>query len=668
MKAGISYQAKAVSKLIAALLLLLLWNTGVNAQDLPLNRNISVDFQDKPLAEGLFIVGRTGQFNISYNSRILHGDSIVSLTVTEMSARNALKRLLGENYHFETLSNHVIIKYRKPPKPEPQKPLKWRLHGHIIDAVSHEPMVKATIYEDSKGRTALTDSKGNFEIELPWTEKFVAVSISKIGYRDTVVVIRAKENQYITQGMEKAWPDVEEIPTQAFTGDLAGPAVEDYKIVRVFVPQEQRTLTENILSRLRRVPVQFSLIPGISTSGLLSGGMDNVLSVNLIAGYANGVRGLEMGGMLNIDREHVYGLQAAGFGNFVGGNMKGLQAAGFANVVQGNGAGLQGAGFANLQKGDFQGLQASGFANLTDGAVEGLQAAGFANLVDSSFSGLQAAGFANLNGGNFNGMQSAGFMNINRGNFRGMQSAGFMNIAPHKANGFQAAGFANYAKSMRGLQVSGFINYAQNMKGMQIGIVNVSDTLKGTTIGLANISKTGYMRVEASYSELFSSSVKFKSGSHGLYFLWGMGTSRLTDARQDGYFAGFGSHLGIGRLFLELEAQMTHVAFLNNNWVDEVNFVFTGSPTLGFRVAGPVELIGGVTFNGQLSERDVTLNNLEINATPTATETTNGLYYRTWMGWKAGVQVNLNGTWRNEKFRKHSRDKEKESETDPISE
>ena len=145
---------------------------------------------------------------------------------------------------------------------------------------------------------------------------------------------------------------------------LVGDSDDEIPLLDFLVPEEQLSLASNVKSVLMHFPIQISLVPAIGTNRLLSGAMENHFSLNVLGGYANGVRGAEIGGLFNIDRENVIGFQAAGLTNLIGANVKGLQAGGLFNHVGGSVAGFQIGGFFNKAR-RVDGVQI-GLVNMAD--------------------------------------------------------------------------------------------------------------------------------------------------------------------------------------------------------------------------------------------------------------------------------------------------------------
>jgi hypothetical protein len=255
---------------------------------------------------------------------------------------------------------------------------------------------------------------------------------------------------------------------------------------------------------------QLSVFPYVGTEGAYSHNYIYNISLNLFAGITGGVDGIELGGLVNINRYTMKGLQGSGFGNIVNGNTDGIQLAGFFNVNNSYTNGFQGAGFINVVNNSAKIFQASGFTNVINGNINGAQASGFANVVSGDAEVLQAAGFVNVTGG--------------------------------KMNGLQAAGFANIASEAEGVQLAGFINVAERIKGMQLGFINVADTIDGIPIGFISVVKRGgYKKFELSGGDVMNLNVGFKLGVRRFYNFLTMGAQFIGDNSVYSYGYGFGS-------------------------------------------------------------------------------------------------------------------------------
>ncbi|HET9933464.1 MAG TPA: hypothetical protein VFQ35_22320, partial [Polyangiaceae bacterium] len=235
----------------------------------------------------------------------------------------------------------------------------------------------------------------------------------------------------------------------------------------------------------------FAPYVGTSSSEVGRTAMRN-FSFNLVGGYAGGLRGFELGSVLNLERACVEGVQVAGVLNASGGEVRGLQLSGAVNLTHGEVRGLQVAGAANVTR-DAQALQLSGAANVVIGAVEGAQLSGGVNLATGRLRGLQLSGGANVVTAQLSGAQIAGGVNLG-------------------------------AEDVSGLQLAPVNVAAGNVHGVQLGVVNVAEK-SDLSLGVVSINTrgrtqvTGWSAVETGF---FAAAVKH--GGNHWYGLYGLGT------------------------------------------------------------------------------------------------------------------------------------------------
>ena len=129
-----------------------------------------------------------------------------------------------------------------------------------------------------------------------------------------------------------------------------------------------------------QVFISFSFLPNIGAGGFLSSNQINTISINLLAGKAAGLNGVEFGGLANMETGNVRGAQFAGIANLVGGSVEGAQFGGIINRTDAV-KGVQFAGISNVVPGDVEGIQVAGIVNRA-GRVKGLQV-GVVNLSDT---------------------------------------------------------------------------------------------------------------------------------------------------------------------------------------------------------------------------------------------------------------------------------------------
>jgi hypothetical protein len=179
-----------------------------------------------------------------------------------------------------------------------------------------------------------------------------------------------------------------------FTGLLAGTSLSCAQ-AQTASAADKSALREPSADSIKQEAFQLTLVSPLGMNGFHAGRTVNKVSLNLLAGYAAGVKGLELGGLLNVDRQSVQGVQAAGLANLVGGPMQGAQLAGVANITAGPAQGLQAAGLLNYQGASTEAnpsSQLAGLVNVTPGQVRGGQVAGLLNVA-KHVQGLQLAPF-----------------------------------------------------------------------------------------------------------------------------------------------------------------------------------------------------------------------------------------------------------------------------------
>jgi hypothetical protein len=121
------------------------------------------------------------------------------------------------------------------------------------------------------------------------------------------------------------------------------------------------------------VPVNVSLVPGVSMSKNAVPGKKivNNFNINLLAGSAEKLRGVELGGLVNYYSEDV----------------KGVQFGGWVTIVKGKTVGAQFVGIVNLNITEFIGAQFAGITNIVPENIKGMQAAGITNIALENMKG-----------------------------------------------------------------------------------------------------------------------------------------------------------------------------------------------------------------------------------------------------------------------------------------
>jgi len=556
-----------------------------------LDTPISVQADKKPLGKILEIMEQKGNFRFAYYSKLVAKDSLVSIHADQSTVKEVLDQLLKNKYEYKESKGFIILRYA---------PLELALvleknsvvgdyqvvNGYITDVKTNKRIENASVYERNALQSTLTDKEGFFELKLKNIPQTIELTVVKENYK-TITTIFLSEIK-IQMGARKSNEDYVD-------GDFS--AVERTGIGRFFISSRQKIQSLNLGGLISEVPVQASLIPSLSTRGMMNSQINSSFSLNLLGGYTGGVRGVEMAGLYNINRMNVHALQMAGLFNTVGGSVKGVQLAGIYNNVFG----------------DLNGLQMSGIHNSVKGSQIGLQISGIYNHVQLDAKGIQIAAIYNNVNGSQNGLQISGIYNAGHQQVRGMQIAG--------------------------------LNYAKELDGLQIGLINITGSPSGYSFGLLNFKKGGYQKFSVTRNEISDINLAIKTGDNKLYTILMAGKSERTDEEKLTSFGfGLGKNILLGnRLTYNPEISIQYLYL--GNW-DRYNFVYKFDSPLTFRVFKGVALSAGPSFNLYSSERR-DKNSPEINNSTFVQNRTkrynvikdNGNGITGWVGWSFGLTL-----------------------------
>ena len=193
---------KVLKRLVVTGMLLLTLPLCIYAQSI-LNKNISIQVSRQRLDNVLEILSNKGDFYFSYNSNIVKGDSLVTLTVYNKTVKQVLDLLFSDEYEFKESGNYIIIR-RTPVKvalvtsSTPSDDKIYIVSGFVVDNETGEKVTNASVYEKKLLVSALTDDNGYFKIKLKSRNSKVALTVSKEWYQDTTIRIEPKYHQQLT--------------------------------------------------------------------------------------------------------------------------------------------------------------------------------------------------------------------------------------------------------------------------------------------------------------------------------------------------------------------------------------------------------------------------------------------------------------------------------------
>lgn len=603
------------------------------AQDL-LQKRISIQASNASLHDVLAKMETEGKFYFSYNSDIINGNKKVSIHKQQEPVINILNELLGDQYKYQVVDNHIIIKTALGQG--------IIVTGRLVEAESGLPIEFASVYEKSVLAGTMSDANGNFKLHIKQPLSDYELVISKLSYEDTVLKVTKSFTANTPIALKKSFYTLDSV-------DVMG--IQGHWLARRLLPANTRINSINLNSFFGKQPFQFSVLPGISSKSRMNSQIVNKFSFNLLGGYSAGVNGFEFGTAFNIVQKDMRYVQLSGLFNMVGRNAVGVQFSGLYNYVKYDLDGVQASGVFNTAKGAVQGVQFSGVfnssltmsgvqasavANWNGESMKGVQFTGLLNKSGSA-EGVQATGLANWNQKEMKGVQFAGVINKNR-NVAGTQVAGLGNYTLQNTKGVQIAGVANYTRNtVKGSQIAGLFNYARTVTGTQIGIVNIADSSNGLSLGFINIILKGKHSLNINTSEFQDLSLSYKSGSDRLYNIFQAGGSLGANRKMLSIGYGFGSEtrLGVKKALLN---ELVFNTVYAGNWNDQ-NLLIRYQLMFQYAFSKQIKIYAGPAFSVLVYEQKhnyAGFKNIQETAYPSFNL---GNKVNCWLGWTVGISV-----------------------------
>ena len=567
--------AKRLNKATYLVLLATFFTTGLLAQESFLSRKVSLNIPSCSLEVALFEIGKAADFRFSYDADLIPGSRQVRVKAKNTPVNELLREMLGQEVRPREIGNHVILVRNRTNAREQQPYTTITVTGIIIDASNRKPLGNATIYETENKRSATSIGNGSYKLVIPSGKKIRGLTFCKSGFADTVIFIKQSAERrvdIILQPLEGGLQRMNPI-----TGSISVNLTDSLGLVNWLVPHEAMINSQNLKVRTSRT-FQASIIPYIGTNWKVTGSITNRFSLNLLAGYTGGLKGVEVGGLLNITRNNISGVQIGGLGNIVGGQGKGWQIG----------------GLFNFDLGKFDGVQAGGLFNYVPDTISGVQVGGLANIITGKIIGVQFSGLANIVTSNCDGWQVSGLLNLTIKDVRHVQITGLVNYG-NNMDGFQLAGLVNIARRQNnGVQIAGLVNYATTLHGLQLGVVNVSNTVeRGVPVGLFSYVQQGYHLFELSGNEIFYGNVAFKSGTRTFYNFVQIGIG--SDYKLQGSY-GIGTIFKLGK---KLSMNIDGSAGIVYHPTDTIyhGLLLKFNPALEYRFAKHFAIFAGPAYN-----------------------------------------------------------------------
>lgn len=582
---------KVIPKSTFILLILLAFFLEGKSQDNALIKKVSITFEGISTQAALKqLEKKIGVFFTYTPSHIQHNNK-VNESFSNQPLEYILTNITSEKATFKQVGNNIIIRIPtiKTKIPTEKKTIK----GSVTNAETGATLENVTVFQVDKRQSTLSD-KSSYSLTVKGKDGYAALSFNKKDFKDTIIIIPLDDIEQT---------NIQLHPLPIDTVPIDSLKVENIDLVNAVIKEDQKTQTQNIQNYTLHRFFQASLLPYVSTNKKMNAQSINNLSLNLFSGYSKGVNGVEIGGLVNINRDKMSGLQIAGFSNIVGGKTEGLQISGFANI--------------NLDT--VQGIQASGFLNSTMGRLQGTQLSGGVNSALKDSKGFQASGYVNLA---FN-------------DYEGMQLSGFVNFVRHDLRGFQATATVNYARDVKGVQFA-VVNKARDVKGIQLGLVNISNSTKGASIGLLNFIQEGYKSIDLTTGDVHSANLSFKTGTNSFYNILNFGT--VTTSEKNVFTAGYGlgTRIPFAKDKWSFDWDNTLNFFLRTTNTPNgrlPNLLFNSDLFLSHVISDHISIRVAVTFHSYTRYDDLQITLIDSDIT----ESEDSSFTEEWIGYKAGI-------------------------------
>ncbi len=410
--------------------------------------------------------------------------------------------------------------------------------GDVVMTDLRATSAALVVAKDVEGRLFIKDSDGRLVIELQKPSgRPVVLGLGPETYDVTLQrgdeFLRASVRLTRGKRTQLAIADFHTVDGEATVARGAGPPGAD-------IPDSDDEYVH--------VPFRFQLLP--SLGGRPDGPRElNQFSLNLLVGRGDALRGVEIGGLVNIRDDSVVGVQIAGIGNY--------------------------------SAREFEGAQLAGVANFSGGPFEGVQASGVSNVASDRFKGAQLAGV----------------VNIARGDVRGVQISGVYNHAERHIEGAQI-GLVNIGSSVRGAQI-GLVNIARRMHGLQVGLVNISEETDGVPIGLVSLARNSRHRFELWGSDTGHSHIGVRLGAGNVYSLLAVAASDETFMAG----VGMGLHFPMDGMHLDVDAVGYGVRAHDFEETD-TDFLGKLRVSIGAELNQHIALFAGVSANAAFDIHD----------------------------------------------------------------
>ncbi len=156
-------------------------------------QNVTLDLKDVTVQEAVTMLQSQGNYTIVINAENVDLQKRISVSVKDAPLSEALAQIFaGQNLDFSVSGNTVSVTRHKAAPQAQTGPVKAPFKGVVVDR-SGEPLIGASLIDKESGKYALTDDNGEFafdELTFP-----ASLTASYIGFNDQEFQITGREAQ-----------------------------------------------------------------------------------------------------------------------------------------------------------------------------------------------------------------------------------------------------------------------------------------------------------------------------------------------------------------------------------------------------------------------------------------------------------------------------------------
>ncbi len=242
-------------------------NGFLSAQNISLQKKISVIQKNKILSAVLEEIHRKSGVNFSYNNEDILGEQKITLIARNKSVENILSNLFSDlNIEYRIVEKQIVLKKKqftpvKIIRKEKKETGKYTISGYVKDSLTNEVLIGAGISIKNSYLGTMTNAYGFYSLSLP-KGKYVLV-FSSIGYKDKTITLNLTSDRQISKFLKY---DETELDIVVVTDDEKTNIFEKSSLKKIRLNKREINSAKGIAGETDVVK-SINNLPGISSFG-----------------------------------------------------------------------------------------------------------------------------------------------------------------------------------------------------------------------------------------------------------------------------------------------------------------------------------------------------------------------------------------------------------------